>query len=125
MKRLALLGLMLCVACEETQVLCECAIAGTTVVVPDNLSATAVRISGVGCDHADLKCGDQHVVPESGLCTSGEYFIPPADDGVCHIEVDLDGHGTFTRDVRFEDSDGCCEGVYPVSGDWLVNVEVQ
>ena len=106
-----------------THVMCECALGGVTVLVPDSLHATAFRVVGDACSAEHVSCAGVSTEDEHGLCEGGQYLIRPTQVGSCHIEVDLDTQGTFARDVRFEHSDGCCAGIYPVDGDWTVTVE--
>jgi hypothetical protein len=107
----------------STEVMCDCATAGTVLTVPEGLTATAITLSGDACDNTNLSCSVQTSAEGVVTCVDGSYFIHSTRIGTCHVEVDLDGHTPFTRDLHFEQVGGCCHGIDPVNGDWLVTVE--
>ena len=118
--RFVLALVMACIGgCDTTEVMCDCAMGGTSVIVPEALTAMAFALSGA-CDVSDLSCSDGG---EVATCATRTYFIEASRAGTCHLEVDLQGASSFIRDLHFEHSDGCCEGFYPVSGDDVVTVE--
>jgi hypothetical protein len=108
---------------SNVEVLCDCASGGTSIIVAANLTVTAITLSGDACDASQLSCSVQTDSSGVTTCVSGAYFIHSTRVGTCHVEIDLDGRAPVIRDLDFEHASGCCDGIYPVAGDGLVNVD--
>jgi hypothetical protein len=94
-------------ACSTGKTDCSCFPPGAYVDVPpaDAAEVVEVRLSGPACAGQKTTCTQPAAV---GCAT---YSIQPAAPGVCHVDV-VFVDTTFSADVTFEQSTGCCSGLY-------------
>ena len=95
-----------CAGTSKTE--CSCIPAGAQVhVAPESAGAvTQVRLSGAACDGVTPACVQ---AAATGCAT---YSLSPKAAGQCTVTV-LFVDGTFSANVTFEQTTGCCSGLYP------------
>jgi hypothetical protein len=91
-----------------TQTECSCIPPGARVnVAPESAAAvTEVKLSGTACDGVTPSCVQ---AAATGCAT---YSFQPKAPGGCTVTV-LFVDGTFTANLTFEQTTGCCSGLYP------------
>ena len=98
--------------------ICECASPGAFVEVSPDRAADVAQVTATGATCvATTRCD----TPSGSTCIG--FVVAAQQPGVCHIQVTFtSGAAPITSDVEFRQSDGCCSGLYPVSGQGLIRV---
>ncbi len=88
-----------------------CARPGGWVSVPAARASDVAGVVVIGTCAAVVRCAAASMSP----CTG--YDIAPQREGPCHIEVTFtSGAAPIMRDVDFRQFNGCCAGMFSVSG---------
>jgi hypothetical protein len=95
-------------ACAQSKTECDCLAPGARVHVHAESAGavTEVKLTGTACDGVAAAC----VQPAATGCAT--YAITAKAPGGCTVEV-VFVDSTFTADVTFEETSGCCAGLYP------------
>jgi len=95
-------------ACAQSKTECDCVAPGARVHVPPESAAavTAVKLTGTACDGVTPTCTQ---AAATGCAT---YAITPTVPGGCTVDV-VFVDGTFTANLTFAETSGCCAGLYP------------
>ncbi len=76
-------------------------------MAPESAGAvTEVRLSGPACAGLTAKC----LQPAAVGCQT--YALDPIAPGACKVDV-IFFDATFTANVTFSQTTGCCAGIYP------------
>lgn len=94
--------------CSSSATSCDCIAPGAHVHIPSGSEAavTGVRLSGPACDGLTATCSQ----PLGVGCSV--YSFSPVNPGACTVDV-VFVDATFTADVTFAQTTGCCSGIYP------------
>jgi hypothetical protein len=95
-------------ACAQSKTECDCIAPGARVhVAPESAAAvTAVKLTGAACDGVTPAC------TQAAATGCETYAITPAAPGGCTVDV-VFVDGTFTANLTFAQTTGCCAGIYP------------
>ncbi len=87
---------------------CSCFLPGARIHVAQESAAavTSVRLSGAACDGVATTCAQASPL---GCAT---YSFSPKGPGACVVDV-IFLDSTFTAKVTFNQTTGCCAGLYP------------
>jgi hypothetical protein len=96
------------VACAQSKTECDCLAPGARVHVPAESAGavTEVKLTGTACDGVAAACTQ----PAATGCAT--YAISAKAPGGCTVEV-VFVDATFTANLTFEETSGCCAGLYP------------